>query len=58
MNVLWSYVALVVGIAIIGSIWSIIGGRGERKTVVRLTSAFVIWGVVCYTFQLLSGISV
>lgn len=58
LQIVFSYAVLVVGIAAIGWLWAIIGGAGKRQTVVRLTTAFVVWGVLCYTLQLTTGISV
>ncbi len=58
MDIFINYIVLVVGIGLIGLLWGIIGGQGSRKSVVGLTTAFVIWGVICYTIQLVTGISV
>lgn len=53
VQIVTSYAVLVVGIALIGWLWAFIGGSGKRRTVVRLTTTFVVWGLVCYTMQLL-----
>lgn len=57
LQIVISYVVLVVGIAAISSLWAIIGGAGKRQNVVRLTTAFAVWGVFCYAVQLVSGVS-
>jgi hypothetical protein len=58
MDIVINYAVLIVGIGIIGMLWAIIGGQGKRKSVIQLTSAFVAWGIICYTIQLSTGISV
>lgn len=58
MEIFINYLVLIVGIGAIGMLWALIGGQGNRKSVVGLTTAFVIWGVICYTVQLSTGISV
>ena len=57
-NVALSYVVLIIGIAAIGFLWAVIGESGDKRSVVRLTSLFVLWGVVSFTFQLVTGLSV
>lgn len=58
MDIVISYLVLVTGILIIGTLWGIIGESGDRKSVIRLTGIFVAWGLFAYTFQLVTGISV
>lgn len=58
MEIFINYIVLIVGIGLIGVLWGIIGGQGNRKSVISLTTAFVIWGIICYTIQIMTGISV
>ncbi|MDM5335131.1 hypothetical protein QUF56_18200 [Ureibacillus composti] len=56
VEILLNYLILIVGIGLIGFFWSLTAE--SKKGIWRTIFTFVIWGVISYTIQIVTGLTI